>query len=606
MNVKTTWGLGLAVLLVGGLYLWIDLQQDEWLRATEMGEPVFTLRPDHVQQIAFEKDGQRIEVGRVDGMWRIIAPVNTRADAGAMDQLLNTLAGLLRGETITEEERRSAGLTLADYGLTQPRARLEWTVPEGHHVAWVGRTSPLGDAVYMQRQGSSDVVAVPAALLEWWPQEMDALRDRVLFHGDARHVYRVEVRRPGGFLQVQRGEGGVWRIQQPLQARADAIAIRQWLDRIYEWRIQSFVADEVADATAYGLDESAIQLTLWIDGQESGQTILIAPSADDTAETTLARRREGVTVFSIPAEALGLERVQTSEWRDRTFMPIRRRDIGWMVMEDDQHRLRLERDPAGAWSITEPRKWPADPATMSAMLDTWHSTRVESFLEAPPARIATNVVFRLQVGRPSPVNETNAVTFSFVAPPDDASRWWVKRDADTEWLVIPRSAMDGIVTNPLAYRDRRVLSLDPSDVLRIRRTDAWAEHVAQRNTVSGEWTLVSGPTGALRERLLADVIAALSQLDVASFKMEQPQDWSAYGLNPPELVWALGLVAEAGLGRVVWVGKQREDGSRYARTLGEETLFILPTSVARLLEEPLVIQDKPTQLEPDVLVEDAE
>lgn len=589
MHLRTTWLLLLAVLLsAGALWFWGGEAELEG-RRDRLAKQTLEIRPERVRAISFERDGLRMECRLVDGVWRIVAPVNARADAGEMDRILSALDTVARGEAISLRERQAHQMTLQDYGLERPRGRIEW-VERGTplEVLLLGREAPLGDSLYAMKEGAQEIWAVSSDLLDVWPESVVALRDRVVFHGDPRRVHRVEVRRAGGFLQLDRSPDGVWRIQQPISAVADRVIVRQWIDRLFEGRILAFMADVVSDATVYGLDDTATQITLWTEGQDAGQILWLGLETDREAERVFARRQDGASVFAVSADLLEAARIRPTELRDRALISLKPREI---------ERIRIDRQVIlqrtnGRWMVEAPHRWPAERARVEQLLEEWTGARVEQFAEAgTPGRTnrftdqSIRLTFEAKVvpERSNGEAARHAITLTLSEKPDEEEPFWVRRDNTDSYFAVAEGLRAITWTNPLAYRSRTVFDLREED---IRSVDYASGSVRYRwePATAGEWQPVGRAANAADSAWLAPALEALLTLRVSEYVDADPNDWAAYGLEEPAAVWTLQFRPDAGLGRVLMLGDERADGSRYARSLGEAVVFLLAPETAALLD----------------------
>lgn len=546
-------------------------------------------RPERVDMLSFTTGDLSITCRRQNGEWRLSAPVNARADTGVLNHLLFALSDVLSGEVITARDRRESGLTLADYGLEPAHGRISWSGSDGERAVWIGSRSPLGDRVYILPEGAQDVISVPARLLEIWPETVETLRDRILFQGDPRRVNRIEIRRPGGFLQAQRGEDGRWRIQQPFIFPANAVVIRQWLERVYEWRIEEFVADDVSDMAVYGLDESAVQVTLWSEGRETGQSLWLN-EADPASDIIHARRREGRSVFALPHEALEVARARPNDWRDRSLLSGRARDIQWVRIERADMSLTLEKAPDGEWWIAHPKRWKADPARVNDLLEAWAASRIEEFIDDEGVGESSPVLRIHFAGALPPSEWTKSVAVLDTAT--ESERLRVQRNDEATLYEIDREVLYSTTSDPLYYRNRMVIRISPDDIRQLQQWKSDTDRMVERGP-DGQWIRPSGETGALDQAHLHRIAEVLSALQADEFVEERPADWGVYGLSEPDVVWRMHLDPAAGVGRVLWLGYARDDGRHYARTLGEEMVFLLNPYISTLLLQNIWSESAP-------------
>ena len=98
--------------------------------------------------------------------------------------------------------------------------------------------------------------------------------------------------------------------------------------------------------------------------------------------------------------------------------------------------------------------------------------------------------------------------------------------------------------------------------------------------------------GTLNEEVLSSAIETLVNLEADEIIADAPEEWATYGLDSPRVVWELGLKVDAGIRRAVMLGDKRSDGRVYARTRGQDLLFLLSPSDSALLLQKLVDVDE--------------
>lgn len=605
MRVKTTVLLLMAVLLVGGALWYLEGREELDERRRRETARLLRIHPGRIQRVVIDTGDLRVDCRITNGFWRIVHPVKALADAGEMDRILTGLSMMEKSEIISPRERRELGLTLRDFGLERPRARIEWEDETTHNVLLIGRDAPVGGRVYVMKEGADDIISVASELLEIMPDSVLALRDRILFHGDPRRAYRLEIRRAGGFLQAIKADDGSWRLQQPIVARADRGAVRQLIDRIFEWRIEDFVADAISDATVYGLDDAATQVTVFTEGQEAGQTVLLGSVRDQRPDSVYARRRDGHSVFSVSAETLSQARVRPNDLRDRALLTVKPQRIASVHIEQGEHSLVMRRNTNHVWEIRQPKRWQADSDRMQTLLNAWTDTRIAVFVDDPTTNLAelgfTEDALRITFGvepiaftvpqEDEPPTQSVSIRIA-QTPPDREDSLLVKKEGEPSLYEIPGTAQKATSWNPLYYRHREVIRVQPASVRRIRQMRDGVEHVVERDNAD-RFSPVPDMEQTISTEFIRSVLNTLSSLKVDEYVADDPADWSPYGLDEPRVVWSLDLTGEAGIRRVLMMGTQRADGRVYGRTRGHDVVFLLDQEQSALLMRRLH-EEKPS------------
>ena len=103
---------------------------------------------------------------------------------------------------------------------------------------------------------------------------------------------KFTVKNPAGEIELQR-DGEHWKITKPLAARGDDGRINDLVSQVTNLTVSSFVADDKADAAAYGLAEPRGTITLYTAKDPKGIALMIGtPPAEPKARRgSLTRRR---------------------------------------------------------------------------------------------------------------------------------------------------------------------------------------------------------------------------------------------------------------------------------------------------------------------------
>jgi len=212
MKFGTTLRL-LAAACVLGLIIWrVEKRSGERAGSAGHETRVLGINANHLDFLALQNASLHVILSSRDDSWFLDAPVQGRAAKAEIDRILSVLEALPVLETVTAEDRRERELSLSDYGLLEPRARLIASGPGGRVEIVVGIDAPLGDGVYVQRIGDERVIATTRSVLDVVPPNIDVLRDRALIHGDVAGTTRIEIQRAGaGFIQIVRVDGS-WRL----------------------------------------------------------------------------------------------------------------------------------------------------------------------------------------------------------------------------------------------------------------------------------------------------------------------------------------------------------------------------------------------------------
>jgi hypothetical protein len=161
-----------------------------------------------------KEDGEGEMEGQPESEWRLAQPMQGRADAFAVDGLLDALTGLEKTRTIEEVDRAATG-------LDKPRATVRLKTAAGETVLRLGAEVPTGGSLIAALDGRGGAYVVSDTILSQIDREPGSWRDRQLFRASRDAVSGVTLRGgPGGPITLVQ-KNGVFYLERPFADRAD-------------------------------------------------------------------------------------------------------------------------------------------------------------------------------------------------------------------------------------------------------------------------------------------------------------------------------------------------------------------------------------------------
>jgi hypothetical protein len=170
------------------------------------------------------------------GEWRIAQPLQARADAAAVDRLLDSLANLEKTRTLDQA-------VPAEMGLDKPRAEVALTVAgaRGETVLKIGATVPTTGQAIVAIAGRPQAYVVGDTLLPEITKKPGDWRDRQLFHGDRDAVQRLSWTVDNGARVVLAKRGDRFWLEAPLVDRADRDQVEKLLSDLTGLNADNFL-----------------------------------------------------------------------------------------------------------------------------------------------------------------------------------------------------------------------------------------------------------------------------------------------------------------------------------------------------------------------------
>ena len=622
----------LLVLFFGGLLAlwWADYAGIATERKDKVTEglvlpQLYDVKAEDVRRVEIaggpRKDAITFERG-AGGRWRMTEPVDTLADGARVEALIAGLKALRR----STDAGTIAG-PAADYGLEGARTvRLFKDLGTAPPLATLEVGDVLGkeDLRYARAPGAKGaeltdarrLAAVDLAAADW--------RERMLFTVSPYESSRLDVRGPGGPLELARVGPGRWRIRRPIDVPADFAKVQGVLADLgalhVEDKAAGFVADNVKDADlkTYGLDVPRWTITL---GEKStSQTVEIGKDAPGKPGRAYARRADQddiVLVNAGPLEALGKGPDALRGQKLADLDPARVEAVSVRVEGIDHDLART----AGGW-VEVGREagrlkvvGKADPQVVQTLLLKLEALETSQFLDP-------NKVPDAESGLKAPRFVIKAWQSPSDAPESRTDPWWPagepaaeitlgRQDAfkkaiyaraagDPSVLTVPDNVLEALPTGPLAFRDRSLLAQDRSGFERFTVRDGRREAVVEgpAHPVGAnpflDWRMTEPSPAPADPQAIARLAVLLSGLRAESLVAESAPDPKAYGLDDPTLAiaWTLRPAAirkGTPATRVLAVGGEvpGRKGVRYARISGDPLIFTLAPQAVDILRAEL-------------------
>jgi len=260
-----------AALLLVGLYLY-DIHQDKKKeRVEETARVLLGIKADQIEGITLVRGKEIIEIQKAGGTdkkaWKITAPINTTADSLAIEGLKNRLADLKYTRVIAEKADDPAR-----FGLDGPSFIITYNAGKVSGQLAFGSLTPLEDGYYVKKDKDKRIYLVDKFDKQDFEKNLFELRDKRLFTLRPEKVNRFIIDRETGKWTLIKNEGQ-WQFEDDEDFRVDSKKIDVLMRKFTRVEATSFEKEAVEDMAPFGLDPSAVAVTL-SDGKKS-QAILL-------------------------------------------------------------------------------------------------------------------------------------------------------------------------------------------------------------------------------------------------------------------------------------------------------------------------------------------
>lgn len=587
MKGRFTLILLLLVILLGAFIFFFEREAPTTAQQNAEARKAFRIVPDSVEWITIESAALKLVCERRGHHWELIEPVKDRADDAKIERLLYYLDLLRKSTVITAAQRAERHLTLSDYGMDEPQATLT-LVSEGRQREYlVGRKAVVGDRVYVKEEGADFIVPVDAQLLAVLPDSVSAWRSHDLFREDVSGMTRFSMRRNDGFLQLAKQDNGKWMMQQPVKAPASGVAVRQLIDLLNVLRIDRFVADQVGDPAAYGLENVKSEMAVGYRDDEVPRQLLVGNEAPEFPGCVYAKWADREFVYAVSNVVVQILDLPIRDFRERKITPMEADEVRGVMLAKGEQVLEFARHDDGRWEMLQPVRRPASDVLLDTLVELWCETAANEFVAdnvtnlseygfaVPAARVlfssSTNRINAQDSGR------ADVVEMQISSLPPTNGLALIRCASGSSVYGVALDLLRTVRMRPLFFRERTVLALKRDTLLSITLVDNERQQSIARADVSAPFALEGDVEGlVLDEEGLEALLRVVSGLVADNFVVENPDDLEIFGLKEPHAELRFGLTGAGGISKTLLIGAAvpgRE--TVYAMIRGQDVVFEL-------------------------------
>ena len=545
------------------------------------------LRVDQVTAIQiFPSDAGEISVLRTNNTWLLEKPLRYPARAEGIKSLLDALEKLTPALRLSASDLQGKNID-AEYGFGNPTFSVVIQAGEQQWQFRVGNKTAPGDGVFVRSVGRDGLFITGTEWLQLLPRTAEVWRDTALVGLTDTFDWIVITNGNKTIELRQDPTNQLWRMTQPLAARANAEHITEALQQLRTAQVEQFLPGPLpTDLTSYGLQPD--ELTVWL-GRGTNLLSAIHVGKNPTANSSrvYVRRDDWRVVATTVNDVFAPWRGLVDDFRDRHLLAALPNISEIQVQSATGFTLR--RQGSNTWSVVG-EKFPTDAARVQDFVTLLRSLRVAKFvkdyntaqdlqnfgLTTPERQIV------LRSGTGDATNSTVQLLFSAA----QTNEVYVKRADEPYVYALPVTEVTRLPENDWEFRERRLWNFSETNVAQLTLKQNGKTRQVVR-TGKEKWTLTAGQ-GMVDPVGLEQSAQFLGDLAVLGWFNRNPTSPEKYGLNTNNLQITVEL--KSGEKYTVDFGLEISQTALAAFTLdGERWVGILPPAIYQLAATYLTI-----------------
>ena len=360
-------------LFLVGAYGGLRWRQEQQVARDEQAKKVFHLKEADISDLSLVRGKDEVRLVKKNQVWRLTAPLDTKADQAIVDSMLTTLARLRKERDLGAEK------DLKPFGLDKPGLVVQFTAQGKPHRLAVGAKAPGGQNYYALRDQDPGLLTISMGSKDSLDRQLLALRDKTLLAFISGEINGLRVKTPKTAVALEKTGPHTWHWVGRPDFRVRGDRVEKLLRDIHMARASNFLEPPPKNLAALGLGPDH-RTEITVTTPAGAQSLWLGTKKD---HTVYARLGAGGPVVLVDA-ALATE-------IDKTLASLEDRRL-WsgaipavhQVVWGPPGKTWTARKDQDAWKITGPDQAATQQPAVRLEMALWNFQKLEGEPIKPP------------------------------------------------------------------------------------------------------------------------------------------------------------------------------------------------------------------------------
>lgn len=372
--------LAVLLLLLIGYLVYVELPREKGKAAAdEKGKKIFDVRETDLTRLTLTSSRGEVSLEKTaDGTWKIVRPVMTPADDGAVATIVARLTDLELTRVVEEKPQ-----DLSSYGLAEPEIQVSMTTKDREERLLIGSEGPISSTLYLKKGGEERVLLSDLGIKAALDKDLQDLRRKEVVSFETQKVQRLTLRYPDHVIGLKK-DNDMWFLIEPLKTKADRGEVSGLLSSVRFLTAQDFI-DEKKEEKKKSFKNPVLTVSLDLEGREVTASFY-TPRGKETGVYAVTTTEE--PIYILKEDALSTLKKDITSLRDKEIVSFSRPDLKEIGIKTTQESYSLhEKD--GTWVIGGEEKASVDQSRVAQLIDKIQFLRVEKFVDDHPKDLSS-------------------------------------------------------------------------------------------------------------------------------------------------------------------------------------------------------------------------
>jgi hypothetical protein len=378
----------------------------------------------------------------------------------------------------------------------------------------------------------------------------------------------------------------VWRLEEPMAAKADKVALESILDNFCPLKYDRLVAEAAGDLKNFGLDKPEIELKLFAKDKTRPVHIILLGMKNNLDSSSYAKLAAGSKVVSIAAYKRGALEKDLFAFRDKRFLELDNLAVTAMTWQYENSVFNFNKKDE-QWFMDRPIFSLAQEAKVSEILSAASMLEAKSFAGAVSA--ASNREFGLEKPLLT-VEFRSAAGSKKIMIAKKGEKVYALADGFKEICEIEKDFLDKFSSDAQSFREKKIALFYSFDIRELKFKQGTFSFEIRKNS-DNTWKFIKPSAGETpSEEKISRLLTSLADCEAREFvdgartlpefvtRIDMKAENSENPGQPSSIVMEFGAVE----GETVMA---RNPALAYCFKVGKEILQKLPQKMADITEE---------------------